>query len=480
MQKTNVIAVDLDGTLTFTDTLYESLILFVKNKPLLIFSLLFWLLSGRATLKAKLAKHVELDVTTLPYNQSLINWLKIERSLGKIIVLCSATNVKVARAVAAHLQLFDHVIASDEITNIKSSQKRKVLEEKFGEKGYDYIGNSYADLSVWIGAKQAILVNTSRSVQRKASQVANIYKVFPAKGVSLKSWLKTFRVHQWLKNTLLFVPLLAAHQVTNIQFLSTLFLAFISFSLCASSVYMTNDLLDLESDRRHPRKKNRPFAAATIPITAGALLIPICIFASLTLGLMVGPVFLSWLIFYLVLTTTYSVVLKQIVLVDCLTLASLYTVRIAAGAAAVSIQLSFWLLAFSVFIFLSLAFVKRFIELELQAKIGNKIVHGRGYKAQDSQLLQTMGVSSGYAAVLVLALYLQSDNVTMLYSQPLFIWATIPLIHFWISWVWIKAARDEVHDDPVVFAIKDKTSLVVAILTTIAVLFASKGVSILW
>jgi len=283
-------------------------------------------------------------------------------------------------------------------------------------------------------------------------------------------------VHQWLKNVLLFVPLLAAHQIGNIQSLSTLILAFISFSLCASAVYMTNDLLDLESDRRHPRKRNRPFAAATLPIAAGAVIAPLFAITSLALGALVGSAFLAWLIVYFGLTTAYSLALKRIALVDCLTLAALYTLRIIAGAAAVSVILSFWLLAFSVFIFLSLAFVKRYAELQVQAQAGNSHAHGRGYAVSDAPLVQTLGIAAGYSAVLVLALYLHSETVTALYAQPVLIWFAVPLLLFWISWVWLKAHRGEMHDDPIVFAIKDKASLAIAGLTAAAFVLATKGI----
>jgi 4-hydroxybenzoate polyprenyltransferase len=284
-----------------------------------------------------------------------------------------------------------------------------------------------------------------------------------------------FRVHQWLKNLLLFVPLLAAHQISNLQSLSTLLLAFVSFSLCASAVYMANDLLDLESDRRHPRKRRRPFAAATIPMTYGVVLAPLFALMSLLLGLMVGTTFTAWLVIYFALTCAYSLLLKRLALIDCLTLAALYTLRIIAGAAAVAVSLSFWLLAFSVFIFLSLAFVKRYAELQVQTQEGNTHAHGRGYSVSDAPIVQTLGIASGYASVLVLALYLHSETVTQLYVQPELIWFAVPLMLFWVSWVWMKAHRGEMHDDPIVFAIKDRSSLAVAILIAVSFLLATKG-----
>lgn len=468
-----MIAVDLDGTLTLTDTLQESVVALVRDNPLFLFVLPFWLLQGKAALKAKVADRVDLDVTTLPYNQQLIDWLKQERTAGKKIVLCTATNERIAHAVAEHLHLFDEVIASDAATNIKGGQKRKVLEERFGIKGYAYAGNSSADIEVWAGATQAIVVNANDAVEDKAAQVASVAKIIPPKPMTLSHWRRVLRVHQWLKNALLFVPLLAAHQIGNIQALSTLILAFVSFSLCASTVYMANDLLDLDSDREHPRKRHRPFAAASVPISAGAVLAPLFAIASLALGLMVGPAFEAWLVIYLLLTCAYSLWLKRLALIDCLTLAALYTLRIIAGAAAVAITLSFWLLAFSIFIFVSLAFVKRYAELQVQARLGRNHAHGRGYAVTDSPLVQTLGITAGYAAVLVLALYLHDETVVTLYKSPFLIWLTVPVLLFWISWVWMKAHRVEMHDDPIVFAIKDKSSLTAAALVALIFILAA-------
>ena len=471
-----VIAVDLDGTLTLTDTLHESALCLLRDSPLSVFVLPFWLLGGKAALKAKVADHVDLDITTLPYNGALIEWLKEERAAGKRIVLSTATDIRVAQAIADHLGLFDEVLASDGATNNAGTNKRAALETKYGVKGYDYAGNSAADIAVWAGARQAIVVNASDAITKRASQVATVAKVFPPQAVTLSHWLKMLRVHQYLKNLLLFVPLLAAHQIGNFQSLSTLILAFVSFSLCASAVYMANDLLDLESDRKHPRKRHRPFACAAVPIKAGVILAPLFAIASLILGLVVGAAFTAWLVVYFLLTCAYSLWLKRLALIDCLTLAALYTLRIIAGAAAVAITLSFWLLAFSVFIFLSLAFVKRYAELQVQAQAGNSHAHGRGYAVTDAPLLQTLGITAGYAAVLVLALYLHGETVVTLYAQPQLIWFAVPLMLFWVSWVWMKAHRGEMHDDPIVFAIKDKASLAVAALIAISFTLATKGI----
>jgi len=417
-----------------------------------------------------------LDVSTLPYNVAFIDWLKEQKASGKKIVLCTAANDRIAYAVCK-LFLMDDVIASDKYTNLKSINKRNALQKRYGEHGYDYAGNSSADIEVWASASHAIVVNANERVLAKAYKVARVSQVFPSDSPGASDWIRALRLHQWLKNLLLFVPLLAAHQFGDFQSLATAIIAFFSFSLCASSVYISNDLLDLESDRNHPRKKNRPFASAKLPIAQGLAAVPLLIALSIVLGTIVGSAFLVVLLGYLLLTGAYTLLLKRMVLVDCLTLATLYTLRVIAGAFAVSVPLSFWLLAFSVFLFLSLALVKRYAELVVETQERKSAAHGRGYVVFDAPLLQTFGVASGYVSALVIALYVRSEDVVALYAQPIAIWLILPILLYWISWVWLKAARGEMHDDPIVFAIKDKASIVVAALTVLIFLYADIGMT---
>jgi len=272
------------------------------------------------------------------------------------------------------------------------------------------------------------------------------------------------RTHQWSKNFLLFVPLLAAHWFLKTQAWHLSILAFFSFSLCASAAYIINDLLDLETDRLHPRKRNRPIAAGLVPIWLGIIFAPLLLLLSLTLGFYVGEKFLFCLGIYFILTCSYSLFFKQIVLLDCLILAVLYTLRIIAGALAINMILSFWLLDFSVFLFLSLAFVKRYAELKIKFVNSEEKIHGRAYYSSDASLIQIMGVSSGYLSVLVLALYLNSEAIEKLYRSPQCIWGAVLILLFWISWVWIQAHRGKMHDDPLIFALQDKASLFAGLL----------------
>jgi 4-hydroxybenzoate polyprenyltransferase/phosphoserine phosphatase len=457
------LVVDLDGTLIHTDMLHESALRALRDKPFHTLRIPYWLSQGKAVLKQSLGACTDFDLTCLPYNRDLLDWLTQQRAQGRKLILCTASDVCIATAIAEHLGIFDEVLASDGTINLAGKFKAAMLEQRFGRAGFDYVGNSRADLAVWQVARRAVVVNASADLAKKAGTYCEVEQVFPSLAVDFTAWRRVLRVHQWMKNLLLFIPLFAAHQVTNLDTWAALILAFFSFSLCASSVYIVNDLLDLESDRQHPRKRNRPFASGLVPAWMGVGLAPLLLLGSLVLGWFVGGTFLPWLLFYFVLTCAYSWGLKRLILVDCLTLAMLYTLRIVAGAAAASMVLSFWLLAFSVFLFLSLAFVKRYAELQVQLLNSKEKVHGRGYYTSDAPLVQMLGITSGYAAVLVLALYLNSDAVVRLYRTPELVWGAVPVMLFWVSWIWMRAHRGEMHDDPLIFALKDKASLLAGV-----------------
>jgi 4-hydroxybenzoate polyprenyltransferase/phosphoserine phosphatase len=458
------LVVDLDGTLIRTDMLHESAWKFLRDSPFDTLLMPFWLAHGKATLKRRLADRTDFDAASLPYNYDLLSWLKLQRDQGRKLILCTASDHVIATAIADHLGIFDEVMASDGVTNLAGKHKAHALVQRFGQTGFDYVGNSRADLAVWKHARQAIVVNASADLAVQAANYCKVEQVFPSAPVGFNAWRRLLRLHQWIKNILLFIPLIAAHQIANPATWLALIPAFFSFSLCASSVYVVNDLLDLESDRQHSRKRNRPFAAGLVPIWMGTILAPILLLCSLALGRYVGGNFLPWLMFYFVLTCAYSLGLKRIMLVDCITLAMLYTLRVVAGAAAANLPLSFWLLGFTVFLFLSLAFVKRYAELQELLLTGKEKAHGRGYFATDAPLIQTFGITSGYASVLVLALYLNSEAVVKLYRTPEIVWGAVPVLLFWISWMWMQAHRENMHDDPLVFAVKDKTSLLAGVM----------------
>lgn len=454
------LCVDLDGTLIHTDMLHESSFGLLKSSPLSLLKLPWVLLTkGRAGLKRWIANQVVFNPTVLPFNHDFVVWLRNQHASGRRLILCTASDRSIAEPIAAHLGIFDEVMASDGAVNLEGSHKAAALIEKFGKNGFDYAGNSTADLKVWRYARKAVVVNASTQLLSDVTATSDVEEVFEGIDSAYTIWIKALRVHQWLKNALLFVPLLAAHRIMDGNAWVSLLWAFVAFSLGASSVYIANDLLDLESDRQHPRKCKRPFASGAVQVWKGAILSPILLALSCVIALYVGHAFLEWLLIYFLLTCIYSIKLKQLVLVDCMTLAILYTLRIVAGAAAIGSALSFWLLSFSIFVFLSLAFVKRFAELQVQLLNGKHKAHGRGYFTDDAPLIQMLGISSGITSTLVLSLYLNSPEIQRLYAHPEWIWGTVPVMVFWVSWLWLRAHRGEMHDDPLVFAVKDKTSL---------------------
>jgi 4-hydroxybenzoate polyprenyltransferase/phosphoserine phosphatase len=467
--------VDLDGTLLRTDMLHESALFLLRDQPGKIFLIPYWLSRGKAFLKERLAALCDFDPAVLPYRQDFLDWLRQQRALGRTLILCTASDQSIAKSIARHLGIFDSVIASDGVVNLSGENKASALVSRFGERRFDYAANAHADLAVWRRARHGIVVSGSDAVRAKAQQLCTVERTFATAPVGWRDWLRLLRVHQWLKNLLLLVPAFAAHQLINGGNWQSLLLAFLSFSLCASAVYIANDLVDLESDRKHARKRHRPLASSAIPPWMGVTAAPLLILLSLLLALQVGGSFFPWLLFYFVLTCAYSLGLKRVVLVDCLTLAMLYTLRIVAGASAAGLSLSFWLLAFSVFLFLSLAFLKRYAELQEQTGPEEAPVHGRGYYGSDASLVQMMGITSGYATVVVLALYLNSDAVLKLYKTPEFVWGAVPVMLFWISWIWMQAHRGDMHDDPLIFAIKDKASLMAGGAFAAVLMFGALG-----
>ena len=468
-----MLAIDLDGTLTLVDTFYESVLKLLFVKPFLVLLFPVWLLAGKADFKAKISNLIPFNPESIPYNTDLIEWIRHEKAQNREIALCTASDISIAKAVSTHLGIFDHVIGSDENVNNSGLNKRAILDSRFGERGYDYAGNSIDDVDVWAGCNKAIFVAVSQQVESKALQICHVVKKFPRPRITLSSWRKFFRIEQWVKNLLLFVPIFAAHKLANMDALFPLLPAFLSFSLCASAGYILNDLSDLESDRRHPYKCNRPLAAGVIPVKYALLLVTLCVLSAFFIGSAVGSLFVLCLFAYFGSTALYSFVFKRYIILDCIFLAGLYVLRIIGGGIAANIIPSFWLLAFSSFIFLSLAFQKRYAEINVHISNNNDHVSGRGYRISDAPVLQIMGITSGYASVLLLSLYLNSEKVKSLYSQPDLIWIALPLLLFWISRLWLKAHRGEIYEDPVVYALQDRGSLLLILFSVSVFLIAA-------
>ena len=450
--------VDLDGTLTRSDVLVESIFALLRINPLFIFLFPAWLFHGKAHFKREIAKRVDLDVSLLPFTQDLLAFLRTQRQQGRRLVLITASDQKYADAVAEHTGIFDLAIGSDGVTNLSRNRKLNRILADCGQSGFDYAGNASDDLAVWPQAKEAIVVSPFQHIIEQAKKQANVTHVFNTGPITIQVVVRLLRIHQWLKNLLLFVPLVFAHRVGEFQLLAQALAGFISFGLCASSVYVVNDLLDLSHDRQHQTKRNRPLAAGTFPIDLAVVLAPSLMVGSVAIALFLPTQFLGLLAVYYVITLAYSLRLKQVVVLDILVLAALYTIRLLAGGATTGVPVSHWLLMFSLFFFLSLGMVKRYAEVRALDPNVSGDVTGRGYRTNDIGLLAQFGIASGYLSVLVLALYINSDQVRLLYDKPGAIWLLCPVILYWISRVWLLAYRGQMHEDPVLFAIKDRIS----------------------
>ncbi len=477
------LCVDLDGTLVKSDTLYDSVMALARQHPAMLLKLPGWLGEGKAALKRHITSAVTLDVTHLPYNRELLQYLEQEHATGRPIYLATAADTALAERVATHLGLFAGVLASSGTVNLAGKNKLAAFHERFGDE-FTYIGNAVPDVTLLAHCKDPMVANPTGGLRAalakaKVTPVRSFTDVAP----SYKAWLKAIRLHQWAKNVLIFLPLLLAHAWSAGPLLGAV-VAFVSFGLCASATYIVNDLLDLEADRKHLKKRRRPFAAGDLSAVAGIGVVALFLLTSLALALLlprlvasVGEAlprpfyFLQWLAIYAVTTSAYSFRLKRAVLVDVVVLSGLYTIRIIAGSAATGVPISTWLGGFSIFFFLSLAFVKRFAELEglRQRESAPTQIQGRGYHVSDIEQMRSFGSASGYASVVVLTLYISNITAVQLYGHPNRLWLLVPVLLLWISQLWLLASRGQLDEDPVVYAITDKKSLLMGVLVLLVV-----------
>ncbi len=455
--------VDMDGTLLATDILWESIFLLLKKNPLRFFCLLPTLIfKGKACFKYRLARMVRINPSLLPFREELVKFLEREKCEGREIFLATASDQFLATVVSEHLGLFSGVLASDGNINLSGESKAEAIKKYAQEDAFDFIGNEKKDLALCRAARKAYLVCPSRRVEKLAHQNLVDYQVLIRKLTILRPILKSLRLHQWAKNLLLFVPLVTSHLIIQWEHTWITILAFLSFSFCASGVYVLNDLLDLESDRQHTQKKHRPFASGALPLQWGPGLILLCFGGSFAMASwLLPPVFGVALLIYLGLTTSYSFYFKNIAVVDVFMLAGLYTFRVFAGGLIIGVALSPWLLAFCIFFFLSLALMKRFSELDKVQREGKVSANGRGYLVGDLPFIGVVGCVSGYLSILVLALYMTSQSIMDLYNSPQGLWGVSLLGLYWLTRVWMITFRGKMNFDPIVFAFKDRTSYLV-------------------
>jgi 4-hydroxybenzoate polyprenyltransferase/phosphoserine phosphatase len=468
-----VLCVDLDGTLVHGDITFESMLALVRARPAAALALPWWLLRGRAHMKTRVAERTTLDVRLLNYDERVVALLRRERADGRRIVLATASHRAFAERIAAHLGVFDDVVATSDADNLSGAGKERALVDRYGERGFDYAGNSARDVPVWRSARSAWVANASERVVRRASAVTRVAQSIPPRPGQAGALARALRPHQWLKNLLMFVPMLMAHRWDDVALLTATLQGFVAMCAIASSVYVLNDLVDLEADRDHPTKRMRPFAAGRLLPQHGFALIALLLAAGAAVAFALPPAFGAALAAYYVVTLAYTLRLKRMMMLDVMTLAGLYTLRIIAGAAIMGLPPSFWLLAFSVFVFLCLALVKRYSEFLGMRNAGSDSSRGRGYRTSDLPLLAMLGVASGFAAVLVAALYINSADVQRLYDSPQWLWAICPLLLYWLGRVWLLASRGDMHEDPVVFALTDRASVLTGTLMVAALLLAT-------
>ena len=480
------ICVDLDGTLVKSDTLLDTVLAMTRQKPAEVLRIPGWIAQGKAAFKRHLTASVTLDVEHLPYNRPLLEWLREQHSAGRTLYLATAADSTLAQRVADFLGIFAGVLASDGAVNLAGGNKLAAFRERFGN-DFCYIGNALPDAALLAACRSPMVANPFGKLKQAMRREGTVpVRTFTDSPPVMKSWLKAIRLHQWAKNTLIFVPLLLAHAWNAAAFVGAA-VAFLSFGLCASATYIINDLLDIEADRRHLTKRRRPFAAGDLSAIAGVAAVVVLMTCALLLALalpravaavpgayeLTAPYkFLGWLGLYTATTLTYSLYLKRKLLLDVFVLSGLYTVRILAGSAATGIAVSAWLAGFSVFFFLSLAFVKRFSELEGLRERGSAVTNGRGYYVGDLEQLRALGTGAAYAAVVVLTLYINDPKTVMLYPHVTRLWMTVPVLLLWLSQVWMLTSRGEMHDDPVVFALTDRRSLLIGLLMAVVIWWA--------
>jgi len=471
----NNLVVDLDQSLLKIDLFKEVLAVSLINNPRVFFKTILLAIYNKAKAKDFLAKNTKIVYDTLPYDNLVIDIIANYRAKGFQILLATGAPKEYALPIAKHLGLFDNVIATDENKNNVGGEKLEAIRKTIGD-DFIYLADSKKDLPIWLHCKKAILVGKNNVLQKefKKNGVEIIDEINTRKSF-LAIIAKQLRIHQWSKNILVFVPAIAGHSLFEEGIFFEIFLAFCTFCLISSGIYIINDIHDIDSDRKHPINKDRPITSGQLPVNL-ALFISMIMFiigAMLTLGL--GFLFSIVISSYILLNIIYTCYIKQVIILDLILLMTFYTIRLLAGYVSLAVLPSPWLLSFSIFLFFSLGLLKRYIEIILLQEKNVVTISGRGYSLKDSNILMTMGVSSSIIAGLVLLLYTGSENVTVLYNRPIILIALVPIYLYWITWMWLMAERGKMESDPVIFAVKNKsTYIVLACLIIVGILAGIK------
>ena len=463
------LCVDLDGTLVRSDMLIESVLMMAKQNPASLLMLPFWLLKGKSHLKHQVALRADLSQAVIPYNQEIVDFVRAEKGRRKT-VLVTGSHHTIATLVQEQTDIFDEVKGSSEDVNLTGPRKRDWLVDEYGEQGFDYIGNDTDDLHVWPSANQSMVVSAPDGIAAKTD--LSFSKVFEVSGSKAADFFSLLRVHQWSKNVLILVPFALDQRFGDWPATVSILMAFMAMCLLASLTYIFNDMLDLQADRQNPTKSKRALPSSRISLVTGAKVAVLLLGMVLLLSAFLPYEFNLILLSYTILTLLYSFYFKQVAMLDVCMIAALHTLRVIGGTVAIAAEWSFWLLAFSMFIFFSLALAKRVAELLNLQKANKEVTLGRDYRVGDVPVLLASGVCTGYMSVLIVALYINSDKVRVMYNTPEFLWLVCPILMYWIGHIWMKTARGEMHEDPIIFAMRDRASLDIVGLVAVVVIAA--------
>jgi 4-hydroxybenzoate polyprenyltransferase len=462
------LVVDLDGTLVLTDTFAACLLETLRKRFSSLPAVIAGFLRGRAVSKRVAASLAGLNVASLPYNEPLLEFLRAEKAAGRRLILATGADLSIATEVAEHLGIFDEVIASDGARNITGDEKARAIHERIGDAPYTYAGNSRADLRVWRRSQAAILVGANRSCARELRTAGiAVQRVFASTGSVWRARMRCLRAHQWSKNLLVFVPVVLSHQAGNPAALWQGLMAFMALSFAASALYIVNDLLDLQADRMHPNKRRRPLASGSVSVESGVIMAALLLTAAGGLSCVLTPAGRLLLGAYAAASLTYSLKLKRMLFLDVTSLSLLYALRVLYGGATTGIDISVWTLAFSLFLFTSLATTKRIAELRRVDPAVAGTQEYRGYAGVDVGQLSSLAAAAGFVSVLVLALYINSPEVRLLYRRPRGLWLLCPILIYWIGRLTLIANRGHLDDDPVTFALKDRATRIAGVVSLI-------------
>ena len=455
------LCVDLDSTLIKTDLLIESSFRLLLKNPFNLFSYLRNFIRGKIALKEYVASKIPIVPSSLPYNNNVLSLIENYKSNNAQIILLTGSHKSYADAVAKELNLFDNVIATEKV-NLTLLNKANAIKEYLKGEKYDYIGDSEKDIPTWQGAIKKYLV-AKNSTSSKISNQIEFEKVFKLESNFFMSMLKQMRVHQWVKNLLVFLPILAAHVFNDLNLLCNSVKTFLSFSFVASFVYLYNDFIDLDSDRKHNEKCNRPLASGKFSSTQCFVTLSLLFVASLAVAFQVNMSTFFVILSYMVANFLYSNFGKNTAILDIFFLCFFYLARVFAGASATGILISEWLFIFIFFFFFNLSTLKRFIEVSKSKSIDSKIP-GRDYTSIDTNFLLNIGMISIFAASIILALFIKEQGVTNYYSNPIYLWLAFATILYWNINIWFKGYHQKIKGDPVSYVIKDKLSLFLALI----------------